>query len=438
MATLTGNAINTSYQGLIKFDDNGAVDPTTLKQLTDGTGGSLPIQVSQIETKFQSLVDFTGATVSGLPTAAAGLEVGTGTNSLVNAVGGASTASGVNSIAIGNACNTNQEAGIALGDRASATGYGSFAAGLFAQASGFGGFALGQYAESSNGYGAAFGPSSKSIAESAIAFGQATEANHTGAIAMGRFIQTVNADTTHVRALYIVAPDGGTGGNGITMLSPDGTAGVITLTNASELAIDGTPIGGGGGAAGLVASTGEDSMKSADSLTTLPAYSLAPRGIAIGNNARVDSTFAQDGIAMGNNARVLQAQGIAIGENTESYGNGVSIGASAKSTSSVGQQVAIGLQSKAGWGGVALGTSAEAQAKWSAAVGYDAIANVAEGSIALGSGVVAETAYTATVNLFQIAAYATMNYATDAAAATGGIPLGGVYHTDGALKIRIA
>ena len=30
------------------------------------------------------------------------------------------------------------------------------------------------------------------------------------------------------------------------MLSPDGTAGVVTLTNASELAIDGTPIGGGG------------------------------------------------------------------------------------------------------------------------------------------------------------------------------------------------
>jgi len=28
-------------------------------------------------------------------------------------------------------------------------------------------------------------------------------------------------------------------------------------------------------------------------------------------------------------------------------------------------------------------------------------------------------------------------YADDAAAATGGIPLGGVYHTSGALKIRI-
>ena len=31
-----------------------------------------------------------------------------------------------------------------------------------------------------------------------------------------------------------------------------------------------------------------------------------------------------------------------------------------------------------------------------------------------------------------------MNYADDTAAAAGGIPLGGVYHTSGALKIRIA
>ena len=69
MSALTGNAINTSYQGLIKFDDNGTVLPTTLKTLTDGTGGTLPLSISQIETKFTSgsLVDFTGTTVTGLP-----------------------------------------------------------------------------------------------------------------------------------------------------------------------------------------------------------------------------------------------------------------------------------------------------------------------------------------------------------------------------------
>ena len=69
MASLQGTQINNTYPGLLKLDDNGAVQPTTLKTLTDGTGGTLPIQVSQVETKFTSgsLVDFTGTTVAGLP-----------------------------------------------------------------------------------------------------------------------------------------------------------------------------------------------------------------------------------------------------------------------------------------------------------------------------------------------------------------------------------
>jgi len=69
MSTLTGTKIKDTYPGLIKIEDNGAVQPTTLKTLTDGTGGTLPIQVSQVETKFTSgsLIDFTGTTISGLP-----------------------------------------------------------------------------------------------------------------------------------------------------------------------------------------------------------------------------------------------------------------------------------------------------------------------------------------------------------------------------------
>ena len=67
MASLTNTKIKDTYPGLIKIEDNGAVQPTALKTLTDGTGGTLPIQVSQVETKFTSgsLVDFTGATVTG-------------------------------------------------------------------------------------------------------------------------------------------------------------------------------------------------------------------------------------------------------------------------------------------------------------------------------------------------------------------------------------
>jgi trimeric autotransporter adhesin len=289
MATLTGNPIKDSYDGLIKTTDNAAIGAVE-KEITDGLGNVSNLKIGTTSSSFTGTLDLTGATVTGLPDVdttysissvqdgansdikledqlgnstkvtlvagtnitltnsgndvtieaaggAAGLELGTGALSLQNGIGGVSNASGVNSVAIGNATAASQEASIALGDRATATGYGSFAAGLFAQAAGFGGFALGQYAESSQSYGSAFGPSSKSIAESAIAFGQATEANHAGAIAMGRQVVTVNTDTTHVRALYIVAPDNGTGGNGITMLSPDGTAYTLTVSNAGALVI---------------------------------------------------------------------------------------------------------------------------------------------------------------------------------------------------------
>ncbi len=69
MASLFDKQIDLTYQGLVKFDDNGTVNPTTLKTLTDGTGGTLPLSLSQVETKFTSgsLVDFTGTTVTGLP-----------------------------------------------------------------------------------------------------------------------------------------------------------------------------------------------------------------------------------------------------------------------------------------------------------------------------------------------------------------------------------
>ena len=54
---------------------------------------------------------------------------------------------------------------------------------------------------------------------------------------MGRQVAADTADTTHVRALKIVAPDGGIGGNGIIMLSPNGTAYKLTVSNAGELVI---------------------------------------------------------------------------------------------------------------------------------------------------------------------------------------------------------
>lgn len=67
MAALTGNAINTSYQGLLKTTDNGALTATA-KAMTDGLGNSSNMLMGTTSTNFQSgTVDFTGATVTGLP-----------------------------------------------------------------------------------------------------------------------------------------------------------------------------------------------------------------------------------------------------------------------------------------------------------------------------------------------------------------------------------
>lgn len=44
MATLTGNAIQSSYLGLVKTDDNAAIGATE-KQLTDGAGNNVPMTV---------------------------------------------------------------------------------------------------------------------------------------------------------------------------------------------------------------------------------------------------------------------------------------------------------------------------------------------------------------------------------------------------------
>ena len=322
MATLTGNAINTSYQGLIKLDDNGAINPTTLKQLTDGTGGSLPIQVSQVETKFQSLVDFTSATVIGI--AAGGLVSGTGTNSLQSGITGAT----------GNASSTN-----------------SIAIGVDAAMSGGFGAAIGVYSEAGGNYANAFGSLCNASGTNALAVGKQATASTDKSVSIG------------------------------TETTSGGTESIVIGSNTSTIEYRAISIG---------------------------------QGNQVGTNSTTIGQYSRTGsssIAMGDNAN-------------NAYGaknNAVSLGAGANAETN---STAVGRDTRA------LGSN-------SVAIGKDS-QSTAYGAIALGDGVIAATPDTLTVKLLQIANYLTMNFADDAAAAAAGIPLGGVYHTSGALKIRIA
>jgi hypothetical protein len=76
----------------------------------------------------------------------------------------------------------------------------------------------------------------------------------------------------------------------------------IDFTNATVLGI------GGGGAAGLVAGSGSDSMKSADSLTTTPSAANGNTSIAIGNGA---ATAGEYDVALGDRINIQSG-----GENT--------------------------------------------------------------------------------------------------------------------------
>lgn len=418
MSTLTGNKIKDTYTGLLKTSDNAPVS-ATLKAVEDGAGNAVPIQISTTEVAFTGAVDFSTAAVSGLPEP--GLVNGVGTNSVKSSDSLTTSAS-----------QTNGNSSIALGNGAKANGSESVAIGDFAEASQIGCAAVGQYAEASATYASAWGRTSYARADGSVAFGQQAGVPFTapGGVAIGRQVVADLSDTTHVRALKIVAPDGGTGGNGITMLSPNGTAGVITLTDASELAVDGTPIGGGG-AAGLVAGTAtSDSIKSADSLSTNPNTASATNTIAIGNGAFVDVV---DSIVLGqalNNSG--QGSTIMIGKNwSQGFGRrGVFIGTNTVSQS-VGQDdmivignntsgfvfesnggVAIGNQTQiygsSNGFGIAIGYGAvsgiNALTDRNVAIGYNALANATVGAVALGPGVTASKDNTATVNELEVAA----------------------------------
>jgi len=218
-----------------------------------------------------------------------------------------------------------------------------------------------------------------------------------------------------------------------------------TNVDFSNATVTGLP----GGAAGLESGTGSNSMQSAASLTTTAANASGGESIALGNNARAAGGV---GIAIGNNAHAQNNEALAIGPDSFASGNAGTLAIGRQSNSTAIDSAAVGRSSNAtGSQSAAFGRSADAQGEQATAVGYDATATAnlstaigersvanAQGAVAIGTQVTASTVNTATVNLLQIAGYASMNYADDTAAAAGGIPLGGVYHTSGALKIRIA
>lgn len=170
----------------------------------------------------------------------------------------------------------------------------------------------------------------------------------------------------------------------------------------------------------------------------------APDSVAIGGSV-VMSTTGDANVAIGNGANSMGAWGVAIGRRAivpGGYG-GIAIGTFALANSGVfaNASIAIGEQSKASANrSITLGS--EAKVDNTTHVGAIAIGNEsrvsAPGAVALGDAVTS-VAWDDSVTVRKLAMldYATLDFADDTAAAAGGVPLGGVYHSTGVLKIRI-
>ena len=469
MANLTGQPINTSYAGLIKTTDNAGIDGT-FKQLTDGLGTNIPIEVSNADLRilsnqiqltdvaqvngfsitdltmaFGGAIDFSAATVTGLPGGggAAGLVAGTGTNSMRSAdsltatpavasntgtiaLGDNSDATGLQSISIGNGSNTTGLFGTAVGPLAQATATGAVAFGTQAKADTINSTAIGPEAgyisgvsQDAIGIGYRAGYNG---ANGSVSIGKEASGTAANAVALGAGVTAAIADTASVKALEVQTDSTPTTG-GIIMADAGGTDRRINIDATGALQIDSTPVGGGGGAAGLVNGTGADSLVSAASLTTTAAVATDTGSIALGEGA---SSTGLASIAIGSGAVSDGAYyGISIGRNSDG-GAGTAVGWGTQCSGS-SRSSAFGAEADAlGSGSTAIGGAANASATNTVSLGESSSAT-ASGATALGANVDATIANTASVKALEVQ--------TDSTPTAGGIIMSDAGGTDRRINI---
>jgi len=142
------------------------------------------------------------------------------------------------------------------------------------------------------------------------------------------------------------------------------------------------------------------------------------RTVAIGHNT---SSTGSRSVAIGENASTAQGRAITIGQNSSVGGfSGVCVGSYSRANGE--RAVALG------------GYNTRADGQFSVCIGPEAESTLAQGN-AIGYQVVALWEAATTVNRLAMKDVANLNYADQAAAVAAGVPVGGVYHTDGALKI---
>ena len=405
---LTGNTISSSYQGLLKAGDSGAIGATE-KIITDGLANASTLSLGTSSASFTGTLDLSGATVTGLPAAAAGLVSGTGTDSMKNAdslvttpavalglcaialgdaacaktnndiaIGTGAVTSNGNSISIGcGACNGNSDCSIVIGKNAQVNGWSrliAIGANSCHVGNGYGGAAIGCSA-CAYGPGVSIGNQAKAAAFiSGVSIGDRTCVTANGAVALGTQVVAATADTVSVKALETQTASTPTAG-GIIMTDAGSTARRLNIDASGNLQIDSTPVGGGGGVIqSLVADTTyTNTMLYNSGITFAGATATGDYGIGIGA-----ATVSKDSIALGNGATTFGDFSTALGRATCACNGSIAIGNQARSLNTC--SVSVGTSSLAcGSNSVAVGGgggnfAAEARANFAIAIGYDSYA----------------------------------------------------------------
>ena len=335
MAALTGNSISSSYLGLLKTTDNAALTGT-LKQLTDGAGNNLTLQASTTGMSFSGNIDFSAATVTGLPSGGGGgLVLATGnTDSLRSALtsteasigagadrgvaigqGASIAANRDNSVAIGNGAAANQSSAVVIGSGAQTASSAGVALGQFANASGSTqATSIGYFARSETTQSVAIGGNTRSWGDRACSIGANAQAGASSAVAIGNganlgntqfanasIIGSFNASPANsFQSGFIASADGGSfpsgyqandlvaigrgiswGGSGCNNTIVMGL--VASASNAQDAVGIGRQINISGNSTTAI---GRNSQATASNATAIGAYAQATanNAVAIGNN----------------------------------------------------------------------------------------------------------------------------------------------------------
>jgi hypothetical protein len=427
--TLTGTQIQNTYDGLIKTTDNTAITATT-KLISDGLGNDTCIKVGTAGTDFLGAVDFSAATVTGLPGGAAGLVSGTGADSLKNAdslVTTPATAAGACSIALGDgATTTGTCAAISIGLSSSAGGCSvalgpgavsplpwSVAVGRNSTA-GASGVSIGNGTNSGSS-GVSIGPAAKTnggagnvaIAQDAcatqnfsIAIGLRACTTSTTNVALGSETNACAAEAIHIGGNgqftnYGVFADGGTvigvkscvaaGATCAVALGYDVTAATADTVSvkALETQTASTPTAGGiiMNDAGSVARRLNIDASGNLQIDSTPVGGGGAAGLVSGTGT--DSLKNADSLVT-NPASAAGVCSVALGDGANAGGQGtVAIGLSSNAGTSFGS-VAVGqLSGATGIGAIGIGYLTNSGGTKSISLGYSARATGANG-IALG------------------------------------------------------